>query len=567
MEIFYIYFATIIISLSTLGYGSYTLKFLNITSKNIGLCGIMGLFLLSIFSSYSHVIFAHNYIHNLVFILLGIFFFLKTKEKKFLNIKIIIIAITLLFIFLLIAKNNEDFGYYHLPNSLQFSHYKLQFGLGNLNHGFKHISSLFLLISLNYLPFFEYYLFNLTNFLFYLFFIIFLCQEIFSNENSNLNFSKIFLFLFLILFLTKFSRLAEFGSDISGQIVICIYLFFLLEIFFNINLSFNKKNEYLSLSIILIIFAISLKFILVIYSLFIIVVIFFDDNKKKIILELFNIKLIIITILPLLIFILLNFSATGCLIYPVEKLCFNSTFEWALKDDVISYLNLHYKAWSKAGIGPNYTVENPAKYILGFNWIHNWFLKYFLGKFTDFLLVTSIILLVFYLFFIKNFKNTDLIIIKKNKFLVLYVTSIIIFLVWFMNFPTLRYAGYIITYLIFVLPFCFIIDKKLIFSRKENLNKILIILIISYSIFLFKNVSRIKSELNLDKNSDNNFLNFPFYWIKEKNYEKVVINGHSFNSTNGSCWSIKPTCIKNSSQLRVKVKNNYIFYLNENEKK
>ena len=29
---------------------------------------------------------------------------------------------------------------------------KLEFGIGNLNHGFKHISSIFMLMSLNYLP-------------------------------------------------------------------------------------------------------------------------------------------------------------------------------------------------------------------------------------------------------------------------------------------------------------------------------------------------------------------------------------------------------------------------------
>ena len=27
------------------------------------------------------------------------------------------------------AKTNEDFGYYHLPNSLQFAQQKIQFGL------------------------------------------------------------------------------------------------------------------------------------------------------------------------------------------------------------------------------------------------------------------------------------------------------------------------------------------------------------------------------------------------------------------------------------------------------
>ena len=32
-------------------------------------------------------------------------------------------------------KNNEDIRYYHLPNSIQCAQQKIQFGLGNLNHG------------------------------------------------------------------------------------------------------------------------------------------------------------------------------------------------------------------------------------------------------------------------------------------------------------------------------------------------------------------------------------------------------------------------------------------------
>ena len=212
-------------------------------------------------------------------------------------------------------------------------------------------------MSLHYLPFFEYYLFNLSNFLFYLFFILFLYQEIFNKKKLNLNFSKIFLSLILILFLTKFSRLAEFGSDLSGQIIVCVYLFFIIETFFNINLD-NKKIEYLTLAIILIIFAIKLKFILVIYSLFILIVLILNDQKNNIF-WISKKRLVILSLASLLILILLNFSATGCLIYPVEKLCFSNSFDWALKEDVIKYLNLHYELWSKAGRNPNFIVENP----------------------------------------------------------------------------------------------------------------------------------------------------------------------------------------------------------------
>ena len=109
---------------------------------NLGIIGIVGLFFLSVIASYSHLFFSHNYIHNIIIIILGIVYLIYSRLIKFKEIKFQTILFTMLFVMLLIAKTNEDFGYYHLPNSIQFAEQKLQFGLGNLNHGFKHISSL-----------------------------------------------------------------------------------------------------------------------------------------------------------------------------------------------------------------------------------------------------------------------------------------------------------------------------------------------------------------------------------------------------------------------------------------
>ena len=93
-----------------------------------------------------------------------------------------------------------------------------------------------MLMSLHYLPVFEYNLFNLTNLMFYVFLIHFLFIEIIKKKKID-NFTKIVMSLFLILFLTKFSRLAEFGSDISGQIIITIFLFCILELVYNLKLN------------------------------------------------------------------------------------------------------------------------------------------------------------------------------------------------------------------------------------------------------------------------------------------------------------------------------------------
>ena len=91
MEIFYIFIFTVVATISTLGYGTLTLKYLKIDSNNIGLHGIMGLFLLTIFSSYSHILFPHNYIHNLIFISFGFLCFFQIKKDKSENIKLILL--------------------------------------------------------------------------------------------------------------------------------------------------------------------------------------------------------------------------------------------------------------------------------------------------------------------------------------------------------------------------------------------------------------------------------------------------------------------------------------------
>jgi len=220
-------FLSIVIMVSTLGHGLIFTKIFKLErfNYNFGIIGIFGLFLLSFVGSFSHLFFSHNYIHNLIVIFLGLTYIFFVKKASFKDFKLILIVFLLLFIAFVIAKTNEDFGYYHLPNSLQFSQQKLQFGLGNLNHGFKHISSIFMLMSLHYLPFIKFYLFNLTNYLFLVFFITFILIEIFNKNKENDHTTSLMLAIFFVLFLSKFNRLAEYGSDISGQILIFIFFF------------------------------------------------------------------------------------------------------------------------------------------------------------------------------------------------------------------------------------------------------------------------------------------------------------------------------------------------------
>lgn len=561
--IFLIFFLSLVILFSTIGYGFFFLKIFKFENfnYNLGIVGIIGLFFLSVIASYSHLIFSHNYLHNIIIIIFGIFYLIYSGLLKFKEIKFQTILFIMLFTMLLIAKTNEDFGYYHLPNSIQFAEQKLQFGLGNLNHGFKHISSLFMIMSLNYLPYIDFYLFNLTNFLFLVFFVTFILGEVYFKNKINLNFSNIILCFFLILILTKFSRLAEYGSDLAGQIVIFILFFFIVEFFFNKKIE-KKKLDYFKISTILITFAITLKFISVIYTILFLPILFIK-NKKSLIKDFLKTKNLIYIIVPTLIFIFLNFSATGCLIYPVEILCFANKFDWALSLDVIRNLNFHYELWSKGGLGPGFSVENKEIYVNNLNWLPNWINIYFIGKFTDYILVTFLIIITFVSFFYKEINKklrVNKLKINKNIF-VFYLLILVIFLIWFLNFPTLRYSGYPIVFLLFIFPISYFLSSKIDLSNKNNLKKISIIFLISYSVFMFKNILRINNELQLSEIDHHNFKNFPLYWVPKKDFEKVFINNHHLYLTNGKCWTTPSTCVRSLYNLKILKKNNYIFYI------
>lgn len=549
------------ILLSTIGYGLIFTKIFRFDKfdYNYGLIGVLGLFNLSIIVSYTHLFIAHNFNHNLIILLIGLVFFFFINRNKFIQIRNIFLVFSLLFIALVIAKTNEDFGYYHLPNSLQFAQQKLQFGLGNLNHGFKHISSIFMLMSINYLPFFEYKLFNITNFLFLVFLIYFLLREIYSKSSYNLNISTFYLSVFLVLFLSKFSRLAEFGSDISGQIVILIAFFYIFEFTFNKNNNI-PKIDYLKLSIIMIVFSITLKFISIIYSLFFLII-FTVSIKREIFLKLLKKNYLLILLSPLIIFFILNFSSTGCIIYPIDKLCFPNNFDWALSSDVIRHLNTHYELWAKGGLGPGYSVENKIEYTNFLNWVPHWFTVYFVGKFSDYILVIVAILLIFYAFYFKQIlqsKNKNLPI--KFEHFIFYLILLLIFLLWFFNFPSLRYAGYLIVTLVIIFPFSLYLGNKIDFSKKINLSKLTIIFLISYSIFLYKNLTRINYELKISTNEHHNFQNFPFYWINMNKFKNIEIDGHKLYLTNGKCWAVPSTCVRNNESIRIIKKRNYVFY-------
>ena len=238
-QIIAILFLVFLFAFSYIGYGLVMNKliFKDKISLDFGQLGLFGIFPLIIISYLTSFFTPHNIVHNLIVLLFGIFSFIfldKNSTKKF-QLKILFLIIIFTFTFFIISKNHDDFPYYHLPYALFLSENKIAFGLGLLNYGFRHHSSILFLNSLTFLPWVKYFLFNLPNYLI----LIFINLSLFNFLTKNLkkkNIVFILSLIFILLINFKFTRLSEYGTDIAGQII----LFVIVLNFINI---LNYKNK------------------------------------------------------------------------------------------------------------------------------------------------------------------------------------------------------------------------------------------------------------------------------------------------------------------------------------
>ena len=159
----FVYFPIILISI--LGYGFFVSnKIIKFKISNLGYQGIVGIFSLLLISYISTQFIPHGRTFNFLVLLIGLFLFLTNLKKMNTNkknFKLLFFILSLSLIFILIGKNHDDFFYYHFPYILTLTEYAHPLGMGNMNHGFKTHSSIFLLSSLFHLPGVKYNLFHL----------------------------------------------------------------------------------------------------------------------------------------------------------------------------------------------------------------------------------------------------------------------------------------------------------------------------------------------------------------------------------------------------------------------
>jgi hypothetical protein len=498
--ILYFYF----ILLSILGYGIWFCKFckINIEEISIGTIGLLGIFFLTLISYSTNIFLPHSAEHNLVIFLLGFLLILgpllsyKIFIKK--EIKKTLLVSSLLLIGLFISKNNEDFGYYHFAYIVNLTENKIQFGLANFNSGFGTQSSIFYFTSLLYFPIIKYYLFNSHALLILIFSNIFLLDIFFLNKINN-NFIKILSFFSFVFINLLFSRLAEYGTDRAGQIII----FIIVLIFLTNSIKKFFLNNNIKILLILITYIITIKSYFLIYIFLFSLILIQLDNKLKIFF-LKNVGLLFILFLFLVLFFVVNIANTGCIIYPLVPTCFSNLF-WSVPLDIVKDLNYWFELWSKSGATPNYVVEDRMNYITNFNWVSNWIKNYFFTKGSDTLLSITFINIVFILLF----KSSR---IDKNnitpKLISLYFFLIFSFIIWFNKHPDLRYGGYVLLALLFFIPTTFYLSKYKIIYKYTNL-KVLCLVVIVFISFNTRNYLRIFSEFN--RNDPYQFNNFPFF--------------------------------------------------------
>ena len=110
---------------SSIGYGLRFSGTLNQTLQklNLGWYGIIGFFLISIISIITSFFVSHNYLHNFIIHIAGLFFFIryffKNEQKKEYK-QLFYISLSLI-IGAYVFKNHDDFSYYHLTYALNLS--------------------------------------------------------------------------------------------------------------------------------------------------------------------------------------------------------------------------------------------------------------------------------------------------------------------------------------------------------------------------------------------------------------------------------------------------------------
>ena len=398
-------------------------------------------------------------------------FFLKKKIILF------VITISIINILLLLGSNHyrPDAFVYHLPYIATLNEEKIIFGLNNVNYRFGHTSVIQYFAAL-----FNNYIFGINGLSLYMpivfsSYVYLFLVETYKNKKNILGSIS---FFFLCIALLKMHRASEFGNDYWA------HFYFILGFYLILRSNFKNKLLYSDFFKITLIFLFSfLNKIFFSLTVFFIIYLLIKYKKYSFIKNKEN----IFAIFFLVIFFVKNIIITGCLVYPIEKTCFNK-LAWTAGINDYGYaknIELDSEAWSKDW--PNYfkhenSLLTQDEYISDFNWLTTWSENHLI-----IILKKLFPILIFLLIFILTLKRDFL---KTKKILDPYLFYIctFFFILWFIKFPLYRFGLSILITFIFCIYF-YILEKtnyKLLDFKKS-----IFILMICIFVALVQNTKKI----------------------------------------------------------------------------
>ena len=517
-----------LISISILGYGLLINKNFNINSRNLGIIGFIGIFFLILVSYLSTLFIAHDYNFNLFILIVGLalaIYFLKNYQILKIDLINFFLVFLILFIFILVGKNHDDFSYYHFPYIHLLTQDSHPFGLGLLNNGFRNQSSLFFFNSLFYLPKIDIYFYHIGAVFFLGFTNLFFLKNIFDqNTFKNFKFYNFINLFFLVFINIFFYRLAEYGTDRLGSILI-ILAFIILLLIINQNSRFSQlNNELIKFFIIIGCITISMKSFYLIYISLLFFLIYYS-HLNNFFFKFLKSKLFVLVFFFIFFSFFFNFINSSCFVFPAQFTCYDK-LSWSISKNEVENVKIWYELWAKGGATPNFVVENRVDYISNFNWVKNWLNVYFFNKISDYILSIILLVVIFYFTFFSKVKSN----FKKRKYYIIIFFLIVYLIEWFLFHPSLRYGGYHIFILIVSIPLIISIEKFEL-SWTSFRKKAIIFVMITLVIFLGRNILRLNKEYNVYNYNIFKNMNYKFiggdrdYYFR---YEKLI-NDKDFN--------------------------------------
>ena len=468
------------------GNGSILFSVLNVKERfnvyEITLIGLVitGLIaqLLNFFIPLNNSLIISNFFIVTLFLVFNNFTKLKNIFKRDSNKIIILILIVILFN-VWCSDFHDDLNHYHYSYILNTDNTKYIFGY-NFFHNHYGFSSGWLILqsyfNFDYSRLQDIHVINAL--ILFLVLCIFISHFNEIKKKKNIKILDIIFFSILLFIILKYTRLKEFGLDKPATLI----FFYIIFLSFK-NEIFDKKLNNINLFIILLLsfFIIYIKIIYIPILIFPILNILKFKHYEFLLTKYCNI-LILVNIS----YFVKNIIISGCLVYPIEQLCFEN-LNWANLNS-IQELGIGIEIFNKSYSSYNGSLSK-TEYIKDFNWITTWFSRNF-KEFTNITLLIILCFLIPILISKKKYKKSNKDIINLTSFFIFCFLTFILFL----KSPVVRMYHH---FFVFIILVCTIyLFKNLTFKINK---KFLAILTIALLFNFSKNFIRIhRADYNND---------------------------------------------------------------------